>query len=65
MLIIAYAPPHLSISVNRFYKRICAWKVYGDEEKAQRIFEKYKKWTESYCRSYRAGRKLEELAVAI
>ena len=47
------------------YKRICAWKVYGDEEKAQRTFEKYKKCTESYCRSYRAGRKLEELAVAI
>ena len=47
------------------YKRICAWKVYGDEERAQRTFEQYKKCTESYCRSYRAGRKLEELAVAI
>lgn len=46
------------------YKRICAWKVYGDEEKAQRMFERYKKCTESYCRSYRKGRKLEELAVA-
>lgn len=47
------------------YKRICAWKVYGDEEEAQRTFEKYKKCTESFCRSFRAGRKLEELAVAI
>ena len=47
------------------YKRICAWKVYGDEENAQRTFEKYRRCTQIYCRSYRAGRKLEELAVAI
>lgn len=47
------------------YKRICAWKVYGDEELAQRTQTKYQKCTESYCRSFRAGRKLEELAVAI
>ena len=47
------------------YKCIGLWKVYGDEEKAQRTFEKYRKCTESYCRSFRAGKKLEELAVAI
>lgn len=47
------------------YKCICAWKVYGDEEKAQRTFEQYRKCTQIYCRSYRAGTKLEELAVAI
>lgn len=46
------------------YKCIGIWKVYGDEEEAQRTFERYKKCTESYCRSYRAGRRLEELAVA-
>ena len=47
------------------YKRVCAWKVYGDEELAQRTFARYLKCTESYCRAFRAGRKLEELAVAI
>ena len=47
------------------YKRVCAWKVYGDEELAQRTFARYQKCTESYCRAFRAGRKLEELAVAI
>ncbi len=67
-LFLSYPPEDVQGFIDnraRNYKRICAWKVYGDEEKAQRTFEKYKKCTESYCRSYRAGMKLEELAVAI
>lgn len=40
-----------------------AWKVYGDVESARRTFERYRKCTESYCRSYRAGAPLERLAV--
>lgn len=47
------------------YKFIGYWKVYGDEEKARRTFEKYKKCTDSYCRSIRAGQPLAELAVAV
>ena len=47
------------------YKFIGYWKVYGDEEKARRTFEKYKKCTDSYCRSVKAGHKLAELAVAV
>ena len=47
------------------YKLIGVWKVYGDEEKARKTFAQYKKCTESYCRAFRAGKKLEQLAVAI
>ena len=47
------------------YKEIGVWKVYGDEEKARKTFAKYKKCTESYCRAFHAGKKLEQLAVAI
>lgn len=47
------------------YKYVGVWKVYGNEEAARRTFETYRKCTESYCRFYRAGRTLEELAVAI
>ena len=67
-LFLSYPPEDVQGFIEnraRNYKRICAWKVYGDEEQAQRTFERYKACTESYCRSYRAGRKLEDLAVAI
>ncbi len=47
------------------YKLIGTWKVYGDEARARRTFEKYKKCTESYCRFLRAGFSLTQLAVAI
>ena len=41
------------------------WKVYGDEEKARSLFEKYRKCTESYCALWQSGLKLEQLAVAV
>ena len=47
------------------YNLIGYWKVYGDEEKARRTFEKYKKCTDSYCRSLKEGLPLRELAVAV
>lgn len=46
-------------------KLVGDWKVYGDEESARRTFEKYRKCTETYCRSFQAGLPLEQLAVAI
>ena len=39
--------------------------VYGDEEKARSLFEKYKKCTEIYCTLWQSGLKLEQLAVAV
>ena len=41
------------------------WKVYGDEEKAQTLFAKYKKCTEIYCALWQSGSKLEQRAVAV
>ena len=40
------------------------WKVYGDPERAQATFQKYRQCTKIYCRLYRAGVSLERLAVA-
>ena len=39
--------------------------VYGDEEKARSLFEKYRKCTEIYCTRWQSGLKLERLAVAV
>ena len=67
-LFLSYPPEDVQGFIDngaRNYKCVCAWKVYGDEKKAQRTFDRYKKCTEIYCRSFRAGRKLEDLAVAI
>ncbi len=47
------------------YKFIGYWKVYGDEEKARKTFEQYKKCTDSYCRRVKSGCSLTQLAVAV
>lgn len=39
------------------------WKVYGDAEKAQRTFDKYKKCTDVYSRCWAEGKSLERLTV--
>ncbi len=40
-----------------------AWKVYGDVEKAQLLFSRYKKCTELYCQRWANGSSLDRLAV--
>lgn len=40
------------------------WKVYGDAEKAQKIFAKYKKCTNAYYKQYTKGKSVERLTVA-
>jgi len=47
------------------YKLLGCWKVYGDEHRARQTFEKFKKCTDCYCRSHRAGMPLERLAVSL
>lgn len=44
-------------------KCVGCWKVYGDEEEAQRKFARYKKCTELYCRRWAEGKGLQKLAV--
>ena len=46
-------------------KCVGCWKVYGDECKAQRCFENYKKCTRIYCDLYEKGRSIERLTVAV
>lgn len=41
------------------------WKVYGDEEKAQKTFHSYKACTRQYCEQWLKGKSIEELAVCI
>ena len=40
------------------------WKVYGDEKKALKTFEEYKKCTQIYCEQWERGKSLEYLCVA-
>lgn len=46
------------------YKLLGYWKVYGDEKKAKKIFDRYKKCTDQYCRLWNEGRDLQSLAVS-
>lgn len=49
----------------RDFKCVGYWKVYGDEQKAKTIFERYKRCTSTYCRCYMQGRSIEQLTVAV
>ncbi len=45
-------------------KCVGSWKVYGDENKARRTFEKYKRCTELCCSLAAKGYRVEHLAVS-
>ena len=40
------------------------WKVYGDEERAEKLFRRFTLCTEAYTRLWQRGRSLAQLAVA-
>ncbi len=46
-------------------KCVGCWKVYSDVEKAQKIFDKYKKCTDVYCKQWAMGKPIEKLTLAI
>ena len=67
-LFLSYPPEDVKGFINHRasgFKCAGLWKVYGDEEKARSLFEKYKKCTEIYCTLWQSGLKLEQLAVAV
>jgi hypothetical protein len=39
------------------------WKVYGDVNKAEKLFKKYRKCTEVYCDLWKNGKTIEKLTV--
>lgn len=46
-------------------KCVGAWKVYGDERAAKRLFAKYEKCTNVYVRQHANGNTIERLTVAV
>lgn len=44
-------------------KCVGCWKVYGDVEKAQKVFAKYKKCTDVYYSQYAKGKSIERLTI--
>ena len=46
------------------YKCSGCWKVYEDEEKAQKLFIKYRKCTDIYCQKLKEGTSILRLTVA-
>ena len=48
---------------SRDFKCAGLWKVYGDEEKAKRMFARFRKCTEVYCAMWRAGSDIGQLTV--
>ena len=43
------------------YQCVGCWKVYGDREKAERTFDRYRKCTKALCRAAAHGKSLEQL----
>lgn len=46
------------------YKLLGYWKVYGDREKAIKLFERYKRCKDNLCQRYIKGTSLYDLCVA-
>ncbi|MBR1914703.1 MAG: DUF3793 family protein [Lachnospiraceae bacterium] len=43
------------------FKLVGYWKVYGDKEKAMKIFDSFSRCTATYCRAIKNGKSLEQL----
>ncbi|MCD8331143.1 MAG: DUF3793 family protein [Oscillospiraceae bacterium] len=64
-LFLGYPPEDVrGFMEHRNCKLTGCWKVYGDPQKAQEIFRRYRQCTAVYCRRWRAGASLEQLAEA-
>lgn len=67
-LFLGYPPEDvLGFITNKAEKYKCSgvWKVYGDEKKATKTFELYRKCTDTYFHHYSNGISIERLAVAV
>lgn len=64
-LFLGYPPEDVEGFMNRREDvKLCgAWKVYGDAEAAQRLFDRYKKCTSVYLEKWKEGFSIERLTV--
>ena len=66
-LFLSYPPEYVQGFIehrSRDFKCAGLWKVYGDEEKARRLFAQFRKCTEIYCALWRSGSDIGQLTVA-
>lgn len=66
-LFLGYPPEDVYAFINngeQECKCVGYWKVYSDEERARRIFEKYRKCTDVYTALFAEGRSVDRLTVA-
>ena len=66
-LFLSYPPEDvLGFICNRACNHKCVgcWKVYGDEQTARNIFEKYEMCSKIYFRQWQQGKSIEQLTVA-
>ena len=66
-LFLSYPPEDvLGFICNRACNHKCVgcWKVYGDEQAARNIFEKYEMCSKIYSRQWQQGKSIEQLTVA-
>ena len=66
-LFLSYPPEDvLGFICNRACNHKCVgcWKVYGDEQTARNIFEKYEMCSKIYSRQWQQGKSIEQLTVA-
>ena len=66
-LFLSYPPEDvLGFICNRACNHKCVgcWKVYGDEQTAKNIFEKYEMCSKIYSRQWQQGKSIEQLTVA-
>lgn len=65
-LFLGYPPEDVKGFIERgahACKCVGYWRVYGDEEKAKRIFSLYDKCAEVYMKQFKSGRTIERLTV--
>ncbi len=65
-LFLGYPPEDVNgfmIDSRKHCKSVGCWKVYGDVEKAEKIFQQYRKCTDIFCKYWESGITIDQMAV--
>ena len=65
-LFLGYPPEDVEGFMERRKPCPCAgpWRVYGDAEKAQALFQRYRRCTRIYCEQWSRGKSIDQLTVS-